>query len=97
MAENNVHELRNLVNAALAQKSAERRDARIVLQLARGRPFRLLRRIIRQVFFKQRFVIVDHGAKLKTWEHTPASPNPAMSYEDWPSLDQQQYERCYKY
>ncbi len=79
MTKHDIDELRDLVDAALAQECPERRDARIVLQLARCRPFGPLRRIGCQVFLKQLFVIVNHRPELQAWEHSPAASDPAMS------------------
>ena len=70
--------LRQFIQARLAQQAPHRRDARIILQLARRRPFHGGVGIARQILLQHFVTIGHHGAKLVAAENIAVPAHPTM-------------------
>lgn len=81
VAADDVPELRELVEAGLAQEGAELRDARVVLELEVGFPFLTGLGVLGEVFLEGLLSVRDHGLELVAREE-PAVLADALVRED---------------
>ena len=80
-AAQHIDQLRQFIKAGRAQEAPNRRDARVILQLAGGFPFSARRGIVREQRFKTRLRISHHGPELEAAEQLAAAPHALMREE----------------
>nr|CAI0336050.1 hypothetical protein SHINE37_30209 [Rhizobiaceae bacterium] len=82
LAAQDVEELRQLVEAELAQHGADEGHPRIVLQLAGGAPLLIGGRIVLQILLQDGIAVFRHGAEFQAAEGRAVIADAAMAVED---------------